>query len=394
MARVVICNTQTVLERILDSERCVEAKVKSAFSPVKIEHDVVGETGTGFTPITFPRDERNEVQNYVSHPLLNAHDLKITRSVVSGTSYLYVTVQSSVVWYICRRLNQGQGISLEFLIDLIIQNRSFAAQSHFNGYLFWSRLDDLQNYVVLVHCADKTTHITERHVWAFPLYPDATRRAVAISTASQQLITCYKLLVVYRDMKTHQVVCFCGSSETARKIGTALASARSIGGIIISMYNSSCHIFMDYIGIVYRAVQEALDSTSKTVRIQSHKDKYNCTIDISRCVCDIPLENITRGYTHRDISIIVDSQEHPDSTSDLQRSGVMPSLTDQQKKVCLMFTGANAVNVKPIGIQKACVVCNRSYQLQLCQRCKCVYYCGRSHQKQHWKEHKTTCKPT
>jgi hypothetical protein len=403
MARIVICNSPNILERILCSERCPEAKVKSALDPVTAEIKsalvtVKAELGTGFTPISFPNDERYEVLNYVSNTLLNTQDLNITHSLLTsstGTSCLYVTIQASVVWYICQQLNQGRGISLEFLIDLIIKNRSFAAQSYFNGYLFWSRLDSLQKYVVLVHCADQTTHLTERHLWAFPLYPEATRRAVAISTAAQQLVTSYQLLVVYRDVNTRQIVCFCGSSETAQCIGKAMDGAKSIGGVINSMYSTSCRIFIDYIAPVYLAVQEALDSTSKKIRIQSHKKKYNRTIDISRCVCDIPLANITRGgYTSDSISIVVHSQEHPDSTSDLQRSGIMPPLTGQLKKVCLMFNTANTAKTRPIGYQKACVVCDRSYQLKLCQKCKSVYYCGRDHQRQHWKEHKRTCKST
>lgn len=37
-----------------------------------------------------------------------------------------------------------------------------------------------------------------------------------------------------------------------------------------------------------------------------------------------------------------------------------------------------------------CPICNQT-ALKFCGRCRNVWYCGKNHQKQHWKEHKTKC---
>jgi hypothetical protein len=200
--RISIDCEPNVIERIIASESCPEAKVESAFGHETIDDGALGDPVTGFQILTHT-DQREKILHYVSPtPIPRDIDSNILHSLLTkapGTVCLYVAVQASVVWYICQQLNTGQGISVEFLIGLILKNRSFAAQSHFDSYLFWSRLDTLQTYVLHVHCADKTAHLTQRHLWAFPLNSDATRRAVEMSTAIQQLVTFHKLLVVYRD---------------------------------------------------------------------------------------------------------------------------------------------------------------------------------------------------
>ena len=40
---------------------------------------------------------------------------------------------------------------------------------------------------------------------------------------------------------------------------------------------------------------------------------------------------------------------------------------------------------------KVCAVCGIDKKLQLCGRCKSVSYCSKSHQKEHWKQHKNEC---
>jgi uncharacterized UBP type Zn finger protein len=39
-----------------------------------------------------------------------------------------------------------------------------------------------------------------------------------------------------------------------------------------------------------------------------------------------------------------------------------------------------------------CAICGVTAALQMCSGCGQIAYCGREHQLQHWKEHKTDCK--
>lgn len=39
-----------------------------------------------------------------------------------------------------------------------------------------------------------------------------------------------------------------------------------------------------------------------------------------------------------------------------------------------------------------CPECKQPAELK-CSACKLVWYCGKEHQKQHWKQHKNLCKP-
>lgn len=39
-----------------------------------------------------------------------------------------------------------------------------------------------------------------------------------------------------------------------------------------------------------------------------------------------------------------------------------------------------------------CAECKQPADLK-CSGCRLVSYCGKEHQKQHWKEHKTACRP-
>lgn len=38
-----------------------------------------------------------------------------------------------------------------------------------------------------------------------------------------------------------------------------------------------------------------------------------------------------------------------------------------------------------------CAECQQPAELK-CSACKAIWYCGKEHQKQHWKIHKATCK--
>lgn len=47
-----------------------------------------------------------------------------------------------------------------------------------------------------------------------------------------------------------------------------------------------------------------------------------------------------------------------------------------------------SMNAKPT---KACAICKKGRCKQRCSSCLVVYYCGRAHQKEDWKEHKKYC---
>jgi hypothetical protein len=159
------------------------------------------------------------------------------------------------------------------------------------------------------------------------------------------------------------------------------------------MHSSSCRMLIDYIIPVYRAVQEALGSSSKTICILSHREKFNRTINISKFVCDIQPDDIWKDSTADSITLMVNPQKHSVSTSDLQHRGLCPPLIRQVKKeIALVFSGKNVAKTRPIGYENVCVVCRKSYKVKTCQKCRSVYYCGRIHQKQHWKTHKLNCR--
>ena len=44
-------------------------------------------------------------------------------------------------------------------------------------------------------------------------------------------------------------------------------------------------------------------------------------------------------------------------------------------------------------VPKYCAVCKSSEKLRKCGKCLRMLYCSEAHQRQHWKEHKKTCKP-
>ena len=41
---------------------------------------------------------------------------------------------------------------------------------------------------------------------------------------------------------------------------------------------------------------------------------------------------------------------------------------------------------------KECVVCGSAEKLLRCSGCQDEYYCGKEHQKEHWKSHRSTCR--
>lgn len=42
--------------------------------------------------------------------------------------------------------------------------------------------------------------------------------------------------------------------------------------------------------------------------------------------------------------------------------------------------------------ENKCSLCQENAELK-CSGCKQVWYCGKEHQKKHWKEHKASCRP-
>ena len=76
---------------------------------------------------------------------------------------------------------------------------------------------------------------------------------------------------------------------------------------------------------------------------------------------------------------------HPYWNSDDLVLGLTPNMEEQRLHLSQTITPST-------GHARKCALCDGMKDLQVCSSCRAVWYCGKEHQKQHWRVHKNECK--
>lgn len=147
----------------------------------------------------------------------------------------------------------------------------------------------------------------------------------------------------------------------------------------------------------------------------------NCFVFCSiYCSCNLPLEERRESDNRRDDIVQLKDTllSMPGGTPEyLQTFACLNQLLAKESIPLIVAVGGDILRIfrklkatagaipeenmdgtsRPFGEHKedgtpSCEVCRSKESLLRCGRCKSVYYCGRLHQRKHWKKHKAVCK--
>jgi hypothetical protein len=306
--------------------------------------------------------------------------LRFTLKAIRSATLTGALLPPLAALHLCQILAVGRGITME---DIVTVMCSVELTVPLQYYMFWMDMPEAPYTDAVVNVIVERLDMPGkdlRQMVMIPLDWAVARRSKSASTAAQQVIgNCGKPAV------EADVFAFCTSHDTPRVVIFALASSL-VSGIKRFVTHAtgwaSLHKWM--------TAAVGTSSSFSLGPVVSALDKARCLGNTR-----VYVQNQRITYVVKIYPMFLEPGD-PAGKNDCLKSIWMA----QMKVVAASPMGYVMSHApprdRPWGNTKQCAAqgCEHVRELNMCGRCKRVYYCSRRCQKKHWKAaHKLTCKP-